>query len=136
MFACNARVAAHSLSAYVPTFQYEFNDPNAPMLYFAPPISFPTGAYHASELTYLFDLSGTPVPPPPFTGPQQQLSSAMAGYWTQFARTGDPNSVGAPTWPQYAATSDLFESLQPPTPVTGAGFSADHKCALWTPTNP
>jgi para-nitrobenzyl esterase len=105
------------------------------MLYFAPPISFPTGAYHASELTYLFDLSGTPVPPPPFTAPQQQLSAAMAGYWTQFARSGDPNSTGAPNWPAYGA-SDLFESLQPATPATGAGFSADHKCSFWTPANP
>jgi para-nitrobenzyl esterase len=136
VFACNARLASHSLSNYVPTFQYQFNDANAPMLYFAPPISFPTGAYHASELTYLFDLSGTPVPPPPFTGPQQQLSAAMAGYWTQFARSGDPNSAGAPAWPQYGATSDMFQSLQPPTPVTAAGFSADHKCSFWTPTNP
>ena len=136
VFSCNARVAVRSLSTYVPTFQYEFNDPNAPMLYFAPPISFPTGAYHASELAYLFNLSLTPVPPPPFSGPQQQLSAAMAGYWTQFARTGDPNSAGAPNWPAYRANSDLFESLRPPTPVASAGFSADHKCAFWTPTSP
>jgi len=136
VFACNARVSARSLSAYVPTFQYEFNDPNAPMLYFAPPISFPTGAYHASELAYLFDLSQTPVPPPPFTPGQQQLSAAMVGYWAQFARTGDPNSADAPNWPQYGAASDLFQSLRPPTPATSAGFSADHKCAIWSPTNP
>jgi para-nitrobenzyl esterase len=130
VFSCNARIAARSLSQYVPTFQYEFNDPNAPMLYFAPPISFPTGAYHASELTYIFDLVGTPVPPPPFTAPQQQLSAAMAGYWTQFAKSGDPNSTGAPTWPAYSV-SDQFESLQPPTPVTGTGFATAHKCAFW-----
>jgi para-nitrobenzyl esterase len=130
VFACNARIAARSLAKYVPTFQYEFNDPNAPMLYFAPPISFQTGAYHASELTYIFDLSQTPVPPPPFTPGQQSLSNAMAGYWTQFARSGDPNSAGAPNWPAYGA-SDLFESLQPPTPVTGSGLAGDHKCAFW-----
>jgi para-nitrobenzyl esterase len=136
VFACNARLASHSLSNYVPTFQYEFADENAPMLYFAPPISFPTGAYHASELTYIFDLVGTPVPPPPFTGPQQQLSAAMAGYWTQFARSGDPNSTGKPAWPQYSATSDQFQSLQPALPVTGTGFSLAHNCAFWTSTNP
>ena len=136
VFACNARVAAHALSNYVPTFQYQFSDENAPMLYFAPPISFPTGAYHASELTYIFDLVGTPVPPPPFTPPQQQLSAAMAAYWTQFARSGDPNATGAPVWPQYMAASDQFESLQPALPVTGTGFSADHQCAFWTPANP
>jgi para-nitrobenzyl esterase len=129
VFACNARIAARSMSAFVPTFQYEFNDPNAPMLYF-PPSSFPTGAYHASELTYLFDLSQTPVPPPPFTAPQQALSDAMAGYWTQFARSGNPNATGASVWPPYG-TSDLFQSLAPATPVTGTGFAVDHKCAFW-----
>jgi para-nitrobenzyl esterase len=133
VFSCHARIAARSLSQYVPTFQYEFNDPNAPMLYFAPPISFPTGAYHASELTYLFNLSQTPVPPPPFTAAQQSLSDAMTGYWTQFARSGDPNSPGAPNWPAYGA-SDLFQSLQPATPVTGSGFVTDHKCAAWGQT--
>ncbi|HEY2560771.1 MAG TPA: carboxylesterase family protein [Caldimonas sp.] len=128
-FSCNARIAARLLSTYVPTFQYEFNDPAAPMLYF-PPVSFPTGAYHASELTYLFDLSQTPVPNPGLTPAQQDLSAAMAGYWTQFARSGNPNSVGAPDWPSYGV-SDLFQSLRPSTPTTAAGFSSDHKCAFW-----
>jgi para-nitrobenzyl esterase len=62
VFACNARLSAGWLSQYVPTFQYEFNDPNAPMLFF-PSISFPTGAYHASELQYIFDVLETPVTP-------------------------------------------------------------------------
>jgi para-nitrobenzyl esterase len=33
VFACNTRVSARLLSQYVPTYQYEFNDPNAPMLF-------------------------------------------------------------------------------------------------------
>src|SRR5262249_61382248 len=49
IFACNARISAQLLSAHVPTFEYEFNDGNAPQL-FLPPVSFPYGAYHASEL--------------------------------------------------------------------------------------
>jgi para-nitrobenzyl esterase len=99
------------------------------MLYFRP-VSFPTGAYHASELTYIFDLSQTPVPNPGLTPAQQDLAQAMQGYWTQFARSGDPNSIGAPAWPPYGM-SDLFQSLQPATPMTGAGFATDHKCAVW-----
>ena len=129
VFSCNARLSSRFLSQYVPTYQYEFNDPNAPMLFF-PPSSFPTGAYHASELQYIFDLSQTPVPSPGLTLPQQQLSETMVGYWTQFARTGDPNSAGAPAWPLYGA-SDQFQSLHPPTPTTGTGFATDHKCAFW-----
>ena len=130
VFSCNARISSRLLSQFVPTYQYEFNDPNAPMLYFPPPISFLTGAYHASELTYIFDLSGTPVPSPGFTPAQEDLSDAMVGYWTRFARSGDPNSAGEPAWPPYG-TTDQFQSLHPSTPTTGTGFATDHKCAFW-----
>ena len=129
VFSCNARISSRLLSQFVPTYQYEFSDPEAPML-FIPPVSFPTGAYHASELQYLFNLPGTPVPSPGLSPQQGQLSDAMIGYWTQFARSGDPNSPGAPSWPQYGV-SDQFQSLQPPTPTTETGFSTDHKCAFW-----
>jgi para-nitrobenzyl esterase len=129
VFSCNARISARQLSQFVPTYQYEFNDPDAPMLFF-PPVSFPTGAYHASELQYLFNLPGTPVPSPGLSPQQEQLSDAIVGYWTQFARTGDPNSPGAPSWPQYGA-NDEFQSLQPATPTTKTGFTTDHKCTFW-----
>ena len=129
VFSCNARISSRLLSQFVPTYQYEFNDPSAPMLYF-PPVSFPTGAYHASELLYIFDLTGTPVPSPGLTPAQQDLSDAMVGYWTRFARSGNPNSAGEPAWPLYG-TSDQFQSLQPSTPTTGTGFATDHKCAFW-----
>jgi len=129
VFSCNARISSRLLSQFVPTYQYEFNDPGAPMLYF-PPGSFPTGAYHASELTYIFDLTGTPVPNPGLTPAQQDLSDAMVGYWTRFAGSGNPNSADEPTWPPYG-TSDQFQSLRPSTPTTGTGFATDHKCAFW-----
>jgi para-nitrobenzyl esterase len=130
-FSCNARIAAGRLSKFVPTYQYEFNDPTVPMLYF-PPVSFPTGAYHASELGYIFTLSQTPVANPGLTPAQQALSDTMVGYWAQFAHNGDPNSIGAPVWPLYlSGVSDQFQSLQQPTPATGAAFAVDHKCSIW-----
>jgi para-nitrobenzyl esterase len=128
-FSCNARISSRLLSHFVPTHQYEFSDPDAPMLFF-PRVSFPTGAYHASELQYIFNLTGTPVQSPGLSLQQEQLSEAMVGYWTQFARSGDPNSPGAPPWPSYEA-SDEFQSLQPPAPTPDTGFATDHKCAFW-----
>jgi para-nitrobenzyl esterase len=129
VFACPARRVAQSISQYAPTFAYEFNDPNAPQL-FIRPASFPYGAYHAAEVQYLFDIPDQQNAPE-LNADQQSLAAAMVGYWTQFARAGNPNRAGAPQWPPYTAASDLFMSLKPPTPAVEAGFAADHKCAFW-----
>jgi para-nitrobenzyl esterase len=125
IFACNARTAARSASGFVRTFQYEFSDEQAPPL--LPGVSFPQGAYHAAELQYLF--SG--VSASPLTPDQRRLSATMTGYWTQFAKTGSPNSERAPVWPRYSSAIEPFESLVPPTPVMATGFAAEHKCAIW-----
>jgi para-nitrobenzyl esterase len=42
------------------------------------------------------------------------LATQMLGYWTHFARTGDPNSAGAPPWPAYDTTKDSYLELQTP----------------------
>ena len=133
-FTCPARTSARLQSAFVPVYAYEFNDPNAPQL-FLPPISIPYKAYHASEIQYLFNSSRNGGAPAPFDANQQQLSNAMVSYWTNFARSANPNSADTPSWPQYGATDDLFQSLEPPTPVTIGDFSADHKCDFWAQFN-
>jgi para-nitrobenzyl esterase len=126
VFACNTRRAAGALSQYVPTYQYEFADENAPMAFF-PPVSFPTGAYHASEIQYLFNEPTTPL----LSSDQQLLSAAMVRYWTQFATDGNPNSAATPAWPLYDTTTQQFQSLVPPAPATATGFATEHNCILW-----
>jgi para-nitrobenzyl esterase len=128
IFACNARRAAGLLSQHVPTYQYEFNDPNAPQLFF-PSVSFPTGAHHAAELPYLFDV--TLWTPPTLTPEQVALSRTMLRYWTQFAGAGNPNSALSPAWPRYDTTNQQFQALVPGTSRTDTGFAADHKCSLF-----
>lgn len=129
LFACPGRRAAQSLSQYVPTRAYEFNDPNVPQV-FVPPASFPFHAYHASELLSLFD-SPSRGGHAPFNPDQESLAAAMVSYWTQFGKSGDPNGPGTPFWPAFTPANDVYQSLVPPTPQSTTGFAADHKCAFW-----
>jgi para-nitrobenzyl esterase len=129
IFDCNARFAEQKLSQFVPTFAYQFNDPNAPER-FLPPVSFPYASAHASEIQYLFDLPVT-VPAPAFTPGQVKLSEAMVTYWTSFARDGQPGSHGGPPWNRFTAANDTDQALIVPQPRPETTFAADHNCAFW-----
>jgi para-nitrobenzyl esterase len=125
IFACPAVTAEESLSNYVPTYAYEFNDENAPEI-FLPPVGFPYGAAHASEIQYLFSLSNVAFPTP-LSAPQQQLAAVMKQDWTNFARRGFP----AAGWSRFGGTSMQWLSLIPPQPQTETDFAAEHHCAFW-----
>lgn len=58
------------------------------------------GAPHGVDVPYVFgnlDAAGKPVTPD-----DQRISDAMAAYWTNFAKRGDPNGDGLPTWPPFS----------------------------------
>jgi len=124
-FACHALSFDESLSRYVPTYAYEFNDENAPQL-FLPPAGFPYGAAHASELQYLFSQTAVPHPAE-LTTAQQQLAAAMKQDWTTMAKAGVP----AASWPRFTPASQRMLSLVPPRPQVETNFSAQHQCAFW-----
>jgi para-nitrobenzyl esterase len=130
IFACPALAIDQSVSRFVPTFAYEFNDENAPEL-FLPPVSFPYGAAHASEIQYLFTLPAAAFPKA-LSASQQQLATTMKGYWTNFAKNGFPSSFGAPFWPLFNGLTQQAQSLIPPTPQTETNFASTHNCVFWT----
>ncbi len=132
VYACSSRKAIRQMVNFVPVYAYEFFDPDAPQT-FQPPVSFPYGSAHASELNYLFKVRPS-IPNPVALNPVQRLLSRdMIRYWTQFARSGSPNSSSTPAWPAYEIATDQRQSLSPPSPYTQSSFAVDHHCAFWAP---
>lgn len=134
-FSCNGRRVARLMSAKgVTVYTYEFADANAPLVFPIPARPEGYGAYHASELQYVFSLARSTIYfGAPFTAAQTDLSNKMVGFWTQFAKTGNPNAAGSTTWPAYTAASDTYLTLAPGAIAPTTLFAAQHKCALWTP---
>lgn len=67
------------------------------------------GAFHTSEVPYIFEtfkLLDRPWEPADF-----RLSETMAAYWSNFAKTGDPNASGLPLWPVYEPNSHTTMEL-------------------------
>ena len=66
------------------------------------------GAYHSGDLVYVFNnLDRFAVA---WSEDDRAMARAMSGYWTQFAKTGDPNRADLPFWPSY--TSDQHQTLR------------------------
>jgi carboxylesterase 2 len=74
------------------------------------------GAYHMSELNYVFNnLYGTNSP---WTGEDHAIANNMSSYWANFIRTGNPNGPGLAHWSANTADSpstmelgDSFKSV-------------------------
>lgn len=84
---------------------------------------------HTDEIPFVF---GTPaLSVIHLTSPAEtKLSDQMQSYWTNFAKTGDPNGPGLPHWAKFDAKSKAYMSFPTSGAAAGEGLRAD-QCELF-----
>jgi para-nitrobenzyl esterase len=128
-FRCSAvaQLAWHA-SAGNPTYEYEFAR--------VPAGREVLGATHASELSYIFGTTdrgifGVGGRPGSANAVDTQISDTMQQYWTNFAKTGDPNGGQLPAWPKFDTTSRAYIQFADSGPIAKEGLRRPF-CDLFT----
>jgi para-nitrobenzyl esterase len=112
-----ARAVSATLAGQgIPVYQYRFS-------YVAESIGKP-GAGHASDIPFFFDTAGVKYGAQA-TARDAAMANAISTYLVNFAKTGDPNGTGLPTWPRYARSNEAIMD-----------FAADGRPALIRETLP
>jgi para-nitrobenzyl esterase len=95
-------IEAQVKTGEAPVYRYHFE-------LAAPPSKFHFGwfAFHSDDIEYVFGTLDT-RPGAVWRPEDRKLSEEMMDYWTNFAKTGDPNGPGLPDWPRYDKTSEVL----------------------------
>ena len=129
-FACPALTTDSLLERRAPVWAYEFDDPQAvnrlPRAPFTPPLQ----AFHSSEIAYVLQTPWIVADPARFDAGQRALSDRMQAAWADFARTGDPNGAGAPSWPADHGGAPL--QLRPDGDRPAQGVASARRCDFWS----
>jgi para-nitrobenzyl esterase len=93
-----ARMTARAFVAKrAPTYMYQFGYVPVAMRQRAP-----YGAGHGAEVSFVFNTLNARWGATAEAAPdEKELARIMNTYWTNFAKTGNPNGVGLPVWPLY-----------------------------------
>lgn len=73
------------------------------------------GALHGGETPFVFDhRTWFNVK---LTAQDEEMAQEMSTYWTNFAKTGNPNGAGLPHWPRYRSSMDALMDFSDNGPV-------------------
>ncbi|MDW6003347.1 carboxylesterase/lipase family protein [Vibrio mangrovi] len=131
MFACPAYEANRALGKKVDVYAYEFSDQNAPVVLKPLPAVGDFGAYHASDIVYVFQTQFDLAGPQDLSPAQMVLSDKIQSYWANFARTGTPNADDLFKWKKYDGNDANIIDLNPGKSGYTTDFSERHKCNVW-----
>ena len=90
---------------------YLYNFSHKPPVPSTPGAQLPViGAIHGAEFFYVLD--NLHVKDLPWTDMDLKVADIASSYWTNFAKTGDPNAPGLAHWPAYNAKDDQLMNIE------------------------
>jgi para-nitrobenzyl esterase len=150
-FKCDARRVLKQLAGTnrgFPVYGYDFTYPNAPYYFPQMPNSSAPGGHfqplaaHTIDIEFVVtgyhggglgvNLDRTSGQPRELQGAEITLSDQIAGAWTRFANTGNPNGPGLPTWPAFTVANGSYLMQDTPSSIeTDPQYDANYKCDFW-----
>ncbi len=139
---CQEQTVLTKWASQLPLYVYDFTYNNAPF-YFPKMPGYKPGASHTADIQFVFknfhgghlgvNVDQTTGYPRELNQHEQQLADQMAGMWTRFAATGNPNGKGDQPWPRMNDLKNgvyLVQDLTSTT-MTSSDFRKKYQCEYW-----